>query len=854
MEEKNNSSFLQSNNPLNEQPVNNETAQLNNESKIKEILAEQQKLQQLYNEVVVYIQQHPTMPTEEMIKYQTQLKQLSEYYQTNQEKLKTLGYSSVQVNRNVVIKKWARRNLSIKTIFLGCAVIILLFVLGLGVLSYYLASNPGSLGGFTALGIAPGTAKSILSLLSVAVMMVILLLGVVILIVNTYRSFTVKNKPKGWYYAWILFWIIIVWIALAAGTTLISKVSSIDVQSITNPDDVVNLSMIRYETALDGDKRIWRESPIQIDWSFPVIAPVNVWASLFSANYREYVKSKFQWVQIVAVQLDCWNNQTIGLSSDEINFAWQCFYEHKGTYDISLMFLLRDGNNNQTVEEHLMKRLYVSSEITVKGIDRQVNQWNNELSVGPLPAEVEFDADAVFKDLNIAEYNLLWDWDNDTVVDKLNETKYRHTYDSSKVYYPLVRFLDIHGFDGSWDWYTFPLRVTQSWIPVCKINLTKQQGHDYIIEGYFLDWTERSVADHSYIVTDKLNNKVIEEVHDTDTWYKINFRFPGQWRYVVRMNFVTDDNQEWYCEEAITLSEKANFAVNYEFSASSATSNGYEKINADKIKETKTVAITEIPTKLKLKFQNIEPRTIDTKITVMFDGKPIVYTNTDEYIFDIRDSESHKIAIQIVDDSRWLEYEEELEAKIWLDDIVWKLSIIWDTVGFEPFTVTLDASASRLTDSSDQITYFTWDFWDWETQQKVSNWVVKHQYSFDYAENNGIFVPSVTIYTQKWRSVTIKANASIVVKKQVVKLDIYSPSHPLQEAKAGSPVELALDFSGLPTKITWDFWDGNQSECEWRTCSDVTKTWSEKWTYLIKVLVDFEDQQSVEQTLQFKIR
>ncbi|MBQ9554457.1 hypothetical protein IJU97_06040 [bacterium] len=105
MEEKNNSSFLQSNNPLNEQPVNNETAQLNNESKIKEILAEQQKLQQLYNEVVVYIQQHPTMPTEEMIKYQTQLKQLSEYYQTNQEKLKTLGYSSVQVNRNVVIKK-----------------------------------------------------------------------------------------------------------------------------------------------------------------------------------------------------------------------------------------------------------------------------------------------------------------------------------------------------------------------------------------------------------------------------------------------------------------------------------------------------------------------------------------------------------------------------------------------------------------------------------------------------------------------------------------------------------------------------------------------------------------------------
>ena len=103
--EEQNGSFIQQNNPLNEQPLTAEASRLNDEAKIKEILVEQTKLQQLYNEVVVYIQQHPQMPTEEMIKYQTQLKQLSEYYQKNQEKLKTLGYSSVQVNKNVTIKK-----------------------------------------------------------------------------------------------------------------------------------------------------------------------------------------------------------------------------------------------------------------------------------------------------------------------------------------------------------------------------------------------------------------------------------------------------------------------------------------------------------------------------------------------------------------------------------------------------------------------------------------------------------------------------------------------------------------------------------------------------------------------------
>jgi hypothetical protein len=44
-----------------------------------------------------------------------------------------------------------------------------------------------------------------------------------------------------------------------------------------------------------------------------------------------------------------------------------------------------------------------------------------------------------------------------------------------------------------------------------------------------------------------------------------------------------------------------------------------------------------------------------------------------------------------------------------------------------------------------------------------------------------------------------------VVKKQIVKLEIYSTTHPLREAKAGESVNLALEFSGLPTKISWDF-------------------------------------------------
>ena len=258
---------------------------------------------------------------------------------------------------------------------------------------------------------------------------------------------------------------------------------------------------------------------------------------------------------------------------------------------------------------------------------------------------------------------------------------------------------------------------------------------------------------------------------------------------------------------------------------------------------------------MKLKIQSIDPKTADTKTSVMFDGQPKVNTTVDEYLFDIRDSEPHTINIKIEDTKRWLTYEENLTAKISLDDIMWRLVLIWETSWYEPLTVQLDASSSRLTDESDEITYFTWDFWDGQTQQKVSKWVVTHQYHFDYANVNWIYTPKVTIYTKKWRTVTVNANDSVVVKKQIVKLEIYSQSHPLQEAKAGDPVNLALEFSGLPTKIVWDFWDGTQTtECAGRTCSEVTRSWSKAWTYLIKVYVEFDDQQSVEQTMQFKIR
>lgn len=123
------------------------TSYLNDDQKIQELLQQQQKLQQLYNELITYIQEHQNMPSEEMFKYHAQLKQLSEYYQANQEKLKLLGHSNIQVNKNVQIKRGAASSLSVKNIFMGCGILFFLLVIGLIILFYSILQNPSSGGG-----------------------------------------------------------------------------------------------------------------------------------------------------------------------------------------------------------------------------------------------------------------------------------------------------------------------------------------------------------------------------------------------------------------------------------------------------------------------------------------------------------------------------------------------------------------------------------------------------------------------------------------------------------------------------------------------------------------------------------
>jgi PKD repeat protein len=132
--------------------------------------------------------------------------------------------------------------------------------------------------------------------------------------------------------------------------------------------------------------------------------------------------------------------------------------------------------------------------------------------------------------------------------------------------------------------------------------------------------------------------------------------------------------------------------------------------------------------------------------------------------------------------------------------------------------------------------------------------VISHTYTYDYDKENGIFQPKVSIITKKGLTQDITAEKSIFVKKQLVQIDLSSPSHPTQIAKVGDNVRFIAEFNGLPTTMKWDFGDKSLStQCKGRTCTEVSKIYAAPGTYTLTLSLEFEDTQTIEKTMEIKI-
>lgn len=82
-------------------------------------------------------------------------------------------------------------------------------------------------------------------------------------------------------------------------------------------------------------------------------------------------------------------------------FNGACFYSKKGNYQIQLHIDYIDANTKQTANKAFnIKKIDIKSELTLKTTsNKKLDLSTNEYILGPLPAELNINADQIFRDL-----------------------------------------------------------------------------------------------------------------------------------------------------------------------------------------------------------------------------------------------------------------------------------------------------------------------------------------------------------------------------------------------------------------------------------------------------------------------
>ncbi len=318
-------------------------------------------------------------------------------------------------------------------------------------------------------------------------------------------------------------------------------------------------------------------------------------------------------------------------------------------------------------KSYLLKEINVASELSLSTTsDKKLELIDNEYVLGPLPSELTFNADQIFRDLGLRNYRINRDAEGDGTTDKSDETTFSFNYEKAEVYYPSFSLPDYNPNII----FSFPLRVEKSLLPVCKIEFSKQKVNTYRIQASFLDGGEKYIQDYAYLISDASTKQSLADRQGNEVGMDFIHTFDGQGFYEVLMNFVTTEGKKGSCRGELRISDKSSFNVDYNIFSQSPRQTQFTKADKKLISDSKSIKLSEIPTKLKLKINSIQPSTYNINTQITLDTRPIVETLAGEYLFDVRDTKAHTLKIQIQDTVRGLSYEESINITIGLDDVL----------------------------------------------------------------------------------------------------------------------------------------------------------------------------------------
>ncbi|HBB04552.1 TPA: hypothetical protein DCZ39_06805 [Patescibacteria group bacterium] len=191
--------------------------------------------------------------------------------------------------------------------------------------------------------------------------------------------------------------------------------------------------------------------------------------------------------------------------------------------------------------------------------------------VGKAPSKVVFDAGAVFRDLGLSDYKIIWDFNGDGTQDKQNNVSATFVYNEAKLYNVYVRFPGLNNYI-----YTFPIRVEQSDVPVCEVIVTPGQGKNYAITTNFFDKTVKIVS-YQFDILDRNNkDKIIDTIKNSNGAF--TYQFLGAGNYAIQNTFLTDGDKQGQCESDDIQIGVSDFQINYDAYFKSPQSPQFKKV------------------------------------------------------------------------------------------------------------------------------------------------------------------------------------------------------------------------------------------------------------------------------------
>lgn len=848
------------------------TADSMNAGKIQELLVKQQQYQQKYNELVVYLQQTPSLPIEQVNQVKIQLDQLNAAFIDWKQQLQALWYNFVQVNKPTEIKNGSQHNFSLRKLAIGCLIVLVIILAWFFVTLYSLIKDPYAL---SRIGISVANAKMFLQLVAWLIFGSVLLLIIWSVISNIYRLITVKNQSKWKTILWLILGVVfgaLIWVAMWWVFGEIAKVK----EPIRVYESPIQPFLVWFVWNIEWQKSSTTTS-VPYAWDdgeeYKLVAP-----SEFVFGIRtDLIQNKIA-DSLVGIQLDCWNGQTlVANDQDKIKQGWNllldgsCVYGKKGTYTYTLSIQTVNSKWENSVKEYSTWELNFESEMMVYLYDSLSNDSKSnriypqdwEFVLWKAPAKIKVDATDVFHDFRLENTEFIWDWDwgRDwswwVVWDRVNMDSFEYQYKTPGVYHPVFKF---SGLDDVY--FTFPMRVSKSDVPICEISVENfPWTTKYKIFTDFLDsssaWT---ISSYNYTIKNYSNKTVIDTIKNSTQ--ELNYQFPEKWNYVVMLDYVTIDGKQWQCESDVISLKKETFDIQYALLLNNQSTNKITEFcnsKSEAYSGCTSISLNTLPQTFQLQLKSVTPSSNSLKKVVYFEGKTLL-NEDDIYTFDMPEEWTYTLKIVVSDVNRGMEEEtREIIFTIKKSDIVGNLTITdpdsraevseW----FEPLTVLLDASKTEINIPGDEIVYFTWDFGDWEIKQNQQNWVVAHVYNYDYVKETWIFEPKVTITTLQWHKEVI-TGPKLNIKKGLVSIDLSSPSHPSRQAQTGKPVTFEANFDGLPESMIWDFGDGSSNTtCKGRTCTEVTHAFKDTWMYSVRLTLEFDAIQKVESSMDFKV-